>query len=98
MATVENGLYDRPGFWREPITPDFFFGPDQYAVTKSIRLDQIFHERDLVETDCQKKTGEVRQGAFAQMTATIKIAAPWVITIGQMGLVVRLPTREAAGD
>src|SRR5690606_1556000 len=57
-APIEHRLEHGRGPRGKAITPDFLLDPDQDAVPQAIRLDQGFHEADLVDAGLKEEAGE----------------------------------------
>jgi hypothetical protein len=81
LATKQDRFQHCAGSWRQPITPRFFIGPEQNAVTQRFRLNQPFHEGDLIETGLEEKLREPRERFFAQMATAIEVVPPPLIAI-----------------
>jgi len=69
--------------WVADCKPEFFLRPHNDARTQPIRLDQGFHEGDLINAHTQKKSGEFGQRFLTQLAAAVKIVTAGSITIAR---------------
>ena len=73
FAPIHNGVQYFPCLRQQGIGAPFFFGPEPYAITQPIRLDQVFHERDLIQAGLQEEPGELDERFLAAAAATIEV-------------------------
>ena len=98
FTTIEDGLQNIAGLWRQKAETDFFFRPKQNACTKPVGLHQALHESDLINADHEKEAGEFSQRLFTGVFSSVEIVAPWKIAVGQEHLVLLDVACEAACD
>ena len=67
---------------------NLFLAPHKNAGAQAIRLNEIFHEFNLVDAQFQEQTRESGESFFTQIAASIEIVSAALIAMGEMTFVL----------
>src|SRR6185369_7316520 len=75
FSSVEDRLKNLPRPRRKRAQSALILRPRKNACSQLIRLHELFHEIDLVDTSLEKELSEAGQRFFTEMTSAIQVIA-----------------------
>jgi len=98
LSAIEHGFENITRFGRKLSESNLFLAPHQDAGAQAIRLNETFHEFNLVNAQFQEEARESGESFFAQIAASIEIVSAGLIAIGEMTFVLYDVAAEATCD
>jgi hypothetical protein len=98
LAAVEHRFQNSSRFRWKISESNLFLAPHRDAGAQAIRLNEIFHEFNLVDAQFQKEPCESGKSFFTQIAAPIEIISAGLIAIGEMIFVLYYIAGETPCD